>query len=159
MVVIFALCEITSGQWAVAARNLYQPILLSVGTVFSFIASDKVEIDGLRWNDWMISKFSKTETTKPGDGVDLKEEKEELSPYDKLVKESMEKKEKGKSGKVNDYKDQYMKIVEEKLKKLDFDQLSKLHKDLKDDGILFEKSNINMEVPGKIEADLHNVNF
>ena len=63
MFVLYALSEITQGQWAAAARNLYQPILLSFGAAFSFVANDKVMEDSFRWNEWMINRFSTKETT------------------------------------------------------------------------------------------------
>ena len=58
-VVLFALSAIAQGQWAAAARNFYQPILLSFGAAYSFISSDKVEADSFRWNEWVTAKFSK----------------------------------------------------------------------------------------------------
>ena len=39
ILVLFALIATVEGQWAAAARGLYQPILLSVGTVFTVINS------------------------------------------------------------------------------------------------------------------------
>ena len=65
--VLFVLSEIAKGQLAAAARNFYQPILLSFGAAFSFIASDKAEADSYKWNEWMTNKFSKR------DGVVLNE--------------------------------------------------------------------------------------
>ena len=36
---LFVLSAIAEGQWAAAARGLYQPIALSVGTVFTAVYS------------------------------------------------------------------------------------------------------------------------
>ena len=49
MFVLFAMIEIAQGQLAAAARNLYQPIILSFGTVFAFFDKkfdyDKIDVD------------------------------------------------------------------------------------------------------------------
>ena len=71
--VLFALSElseIAQGQLVAAARNFYQPILLSFGAALSLISSDQVEGDSFRWNEWITSKFSKR------DGVVLYEDSE-----------------------------------------------------------------------------------
>ena len=59
ILVLFTLSAFACGQFAVAARNIYQPILLSFGAAISFIASDKVEADSFGWNEWMVNQFSK----------------------------------------------------------------------------------------------------
>ena len=56
--VLFALSAIAEGQFAAAARGLYQPVLLSVGAAFAFF-SDKSKEDDQKWNPWMGNKFSK----------------------------------------------------------------------------------------------------
>ena len=57
-----ALSTIAQGNMLAAARNLYQPVLLSFGAAFSFMASDKVDADSSRWSEWMANTFSKSET-------------------------------------------------------------------------------------------------
>ena len=71
--VLFALSAIAQGQWAAAARGIYQPILLSFGAAFSFMASDKVDADSSRWSEWITNNFSKKET-QPREGVVLNED-------------------------------------------------------------------------------------
>ena len=57
--IIFALSAIVEGQWVAAARELYQPIILSVGAAYTFIASNKAEDDGFKWSEWMNDKLDK----------------------------------------------------------------------------------------------------
>ena len=56
--VLFALSAIAEGQFAAAARGLYQPVILSVGAAFAFF-SDKSEVDGQKWHEYAGNKFSK----------------------------------------------------------------------------------------------------
>ena len=58
ILVLFLLSAIAYGQWAAAARNLYQPVLLSFGAAFSFISSENTEADSFKWSEWMANKFS-----------------------------------------------------------------------------------------------------
>ena len=39
------------------AQRLYQPIILSLGAAFSFLANESIEVDGFRWNEWVTDKF------------------------------------------------------------------------------------------------------
>ena len=57
ILVLFALSAIAEAQWAAAARNLYQPVILSVGTAFAFM-NGKVNTDGLTVGGWMADKFT-----------------------------------------------------------------------------------------------------
>ena len=41
--ILFALSTIVQGQWAAIARDLYQPIILSVGTVIAAINSSNMK--------------------------------------------------------------------------------------------------------------------
>ena len=72
-------------MWAAAARNLYQPVLLTAGAAFSFFASDKVETDSFSWNEWATSKFSKS------DGAILNEAKGKEETKEKPMETAMEK--------------------------------------------------------------------
>ena len=58
ILVLFVLSAIAEGQLAVAARGLYQPIILSLGAAIAFL-NDKADTDGFRWNDWTFNKFDK----------------------------------------------------------------------------------------------------
>ena len=60
--VLIAMSEIAKGQWAAAARNLYQPILLSFGATFSlFVSDNKYETNGFGWGEWISKKYSERE--------------------------------------------------------------------------------------------------
>ena len=55
--VLFALSATAQAQWAVAARGLYQPVLLSIGAIFTAIHSKSKSEDGDDEEDWLsISK-------------------------------------------------------------------------------------------------------
>ena len=54
---LFALSAIVEGQWVAAARELYQPIILSIGAAYTFIASNKAEDDSFKWSKWMDDKL------------------------------------------------------------------------------------------------------
>ena len=58
--VLFILSAIAKANWAAAARGIYQPVILSVGTAFAFM-NGKVNTDGLRVSEWMVDKFSFSE--------------------------------------------------------------------------------------------------
>ena len=61
ILVLFALSAIVEAQWVAAARNLYQPVILSVGAAFAFM-NDKANTDGFSVSSWMADKFSFSET-------------------------------------------------------------------------------------------------
>ena len=93
LLIIFALSEIAQGQWAAAARNLYQPVLLSFGAAVSFISSDKVEADSFSWNEWVTSKLRKSEgVVKSVAGSVTKEDKENQKSEEISDEELAEKK-------------------------------------------------------------------
>ena len=74
--VLFTLSAIAQGQWVAAARNFYQPVILSVGAAFSFMASDRFETDSSsRWSEWITNNISKEET----------KETKETQPKDPLI--------------------------------------------------------------------------
>ena len=52
IIVLFALNAIAEGQWAAAARGIYQPIALSFGALFTVINS-KSKSESEDGNDWM----------------------------------------------------------------------------------------------------------
>ena len=59
---LFALSAIVEGQWAAAARGLYQPVILSIGAVFTaFNVKKKTKIIGEDinddWEDWMNASW------------------------------------------------------------------------------------------------------
>ena len=69
IVVLFSLSAITEGQWAVAARGLYQPIVLSVGTLFAAMnIKDKED----------SFDFEEKKETQPEDEV----KKKKIQPYE-----------------------------------------------------------------------------
>ena len=153
--ILLALSGIAWGQWAAAARNFYQPILLSFGAAFSFMASDKVETDSFKWNDWITNMFSK-KLIQPRDGVLMTEEpwaerfkndrlskrplkQKDLDRWESeakcpnqskedLVKEITEKMEAGSQS------EDYKKMVLEDIDKLDKDQLERMKKNLESIG-------------------------
>ena len=58
---LFVLSAIAKGQWAAAARGLYQPIALSVGTVFTAVYSQSSREYGENYDDrgnWLGSLYS-----------------------------------------------------------------------------------------------------
>ena len=63
-----ALIEIVAGNfWAVAARNLYKPIALSIGTVFTALKINDNDdqpmfaTSGFNWGTWFDKEFEKKE--------------------------------------------------------------------------------------------------
>ena len=86
--VLFAMSAIAEGMWAAAARGLYQPILLSVGTVFAAFNS-KSSGDYLgSMVDKFINKSTKS-TTQTKDEIDEYGEKQ--AKADKALKAANEK--------------------------------------------------------------------
>ena len=60
--VLCALAEIVAGNlWAAAARGLYKPIALSIGTVFTAIkmSDDQPMFEGTDWKRFFEKKYDK----------------------------------------------------------------------------------------------------
>ena len=60
ILILFALSLIVEGQWAAVAKDLYKPIILSVGTVFAAINSSSMR-DYFVFKNAMVNPFFKDE--------------------------------------------------------------------------------------------------
>ena len=110
ILVFFAMSAIAQGQLAGAARGLLEPILLTFGAAFTFIASDKIETDSFSWNEWVTRKFSKS------DGVVLFDDSvmTKIKDEETMTKEEKEKEERDVYIKETDqYKEDSKKLFEE----------------------------------------------
>ena len=122
ILVLFALSAIAQGQLAGAARGLLEPIVLTLGAAFTFMASDKVDADSSKWSEWMTNTFSKKETNvfliEDSKLVDVKADTTKTKPKFKqelTEKENQEMIWKEKEAKSK--KEQGVEGKEEKLKK------------------------------------------
>ena len=109
---LIALIAIVEGQFAAAARGLYQPILLSVGTVFTAMNSiSKEDYSGwtAKWVDKFITKSTTSDSEhegpgdeiQPGDDNDLdtiKDFKNEKKPYKNKIDSTVLTEELGSHG-------------------------------------------------------------
>ena len=71
IVVLLALSAIAEGQWAAAARGIYQPIVLSVGTVFAAM-NIKSQDDSFSWQRFVANFESKETQSKEEDKIEDK---------------------------------------------------------------------------------------
>ena len=65
---MYALIKIVEGNfWAAAARGIYQPIVLSIGTVFTALKlkdndeQPMFKAGGFNWNEWFNKEKEKKE--------------------------------------------------------------------------------------------------
>ena len=75
ILVLFTLSAIAQAQLFAAARGLYQPIILSLGAAYSFIASNNFEEDGFGLTERIKAMCNKDWSFEDSKHVGMKMEK------------------------------------------------------------------------------------
>ena len=115
--VLFELNSIIAGAfWAGAARNIYQPVILSLGTIFAAISLDKKPIQDIAHYNWN-EEVKKLLKNKPWEKYETENEKNEENKENEESKENEENEENQKL----DLKDKDNKKIE-----FDDDKLSSM---------------------------------